>query len=206
MVQHIVSLDQDFAGLRIDHVGRGQATEEACPQGLPGDIIRFPDPDAFGGVAVVVVDDDILGHIDQAAGQVTGVGGSQGGVSQAFAGAVCGDEVLQGVQAFAEVRADGQRDDAPGWVGHQATHTGKLRDGTEAAFGCARDRLGCQIAIRIHGAFHCISDHIRGALPDFDHTLVFLLLGEQTTAEITLDRLLFGQGFIDNLGLSPRAR
>ena len=87
------------------------------------------DPDAVVRAAVVLVDDHVLGNVHQAAGQVTGVGRAQRGIGQTLARAVRRDEVFQRRQAFAEVRADGQRDDAPGRVGHQAAHTGQLRDG-----------------------------------------------------------------------------
>ncbi len=56
--------------------------------------------DAVEGAAVVLGDDRILGDVDQTAGQVTGVGGLQGGVGQTLTGTVGGDEVLQHRQAL----------------------------------------------------------------------------------------------------------
>ena len=55
------------------------------------------------GAAVDLADDQLLGHVDQPAGQVAGVGGAQGGVGQALAGPVGGDEVLEDRQALTEV-------------------------------------------------------------------------------------------------------
>jgi len=84
------------------------------------------DEDAFVGAAIEFVDDHVLGHVDQAAGQVTGVGGLQSGVGKAFTRTVSGDEVLQYGEAFAEVRSDRRFHDFAGRLGHQAAHTGKL--------------------------------------------------------------------------------
>jgi hypothetical protein len=59
----------------------------------------------------VSVTTDVLRHVDEATGQVAGVRGLQRGVREALAGAVGRDEVLQDVQAFAEVRGDRRLDD-----------------------------------------------------------------------------------------------
>ena len=45
-------------------------------------VIDGADLDPFGRAAVVLADDHILGHIDQPPGQVTRVGGPQGGIGQ----------------------------------------------------------------------------------------------------------------------------
>src|SRR5690606_34533106 len=60
--------------------------------------------------AVLLAHDDLVGHVDQLAGEVTGVGGSQGRIGATLAGAVGRDEVLEHVEALAEVRADRQLD------------------------------------------------------------------------------------------------
>src|SRR5439155_7749439 len=48
------------------------------------------DGQTTDGAAVVLPDDELLGHVDQAASEVPGVGGAQGGVGQALPGAVGG--------------------------------------------------------------------------------------------------------------------
>ena len=80
-------------------------------------------------------DDDVLGHVHQAARQVAGVGGLERRVGQTLAGAVRRDEVLEHGQPLAEVRDDGLLDDladAAGdlllRLGHQAAHAGQLPD------------------------------------------------------------------------------
>src|SRR5206468_1687755 len=59
---------------------------------------------AVHGAAVVLGDDGVLRHVDEATGQVPGVGRLQRRVGEALAGAVRGDEVLQHGEAFTEVR------------------------------------------------------------------------------------------------------
>ena len=78
--------------------------------------------------AVDLADDELLGHVDEPAGQVAGVSGTQGGVSQAFAGAVGRDEVLEHRKAFPERRDDRAGDHFASGVGDQALHTGDLAD------------------------------------------------------------------------------
>ena len=56
--------------------------------------------------AVVLGDDRVLRHVDETAGQVTGVGGLERRVRQTLTGAVGGDEVLEHRETFAEVRGD----------------------------------------------------------------------------------------------------
>ena len=46
-------------------------------------------------LAVLGVDDHVLGDVDETTGQVTGVGGTQGGVREALTGTVGRDEVLE---------------------------------------------------------------------------------------------------------------
>ena len=80
------------------------------------------------GAAVVLGDDEVLRHVDQAARQVAGVRGLQRRVGQTLAGAVRRDEVLQNVEAFAEVRRDRRLDDRAVRLGHQAAHARQLAD------------------------------------------------------------------------------
>ncbi len=76
------------------------------------------------------------GDVHQTPGQVTRVGGTQGGVGQTLAGTVGGDEVLQHRQALAEGGLDRPRDDLTLGVGHQAAHAGDLAE----LHACSRER------------------------------------------------------------------
>ena len=78
--------------------------------------------------AIVLDHDQVLRDVDQTAGQVAGVRRLQRRVREALARAVGGDEVLQHVQALAEVRRDRRLDDRAVGLGHQAAHAGELAD------------------------------------------------------------------------------
>src|SRR6185312_5236376 len=82
--------------------------------------------DTVLGAAIIQRDDHVLRHVDQATGQVTGVRGLQRRIRQALARAVGRVEVLQHVQAFAEVGLDRGLDDRAVRPRHQATHAGQL--------------------------------------------------------------------------------
>ena len=69
------------------------------------------DPAAFLGAAVLLAGDDVLGDVDQAPGEVPGVGRAQGGIGEALAGAVGGDEVFEDGHPLAEVAPHRDVDD-----------------------------------------------------------------------------------------------
>ena len=86
-----------LAGERIvDVVDRGTA-EDALAERLD-DLVLVLDrggDQAAQRAAVFLGDDDVVGDVHQAAGQVTGVRRLEGGVGQTLTGAVRGDEVLE---------------------------------------------------------------------------------------------------------------
>ena len=63
--------------------------------GVGGVGLHVVDPDAEVGATVFLADDQLLGDVDEATGQVARVGGTQRGVDQTLAGAGRGDEVLR---------------------------------------------------------------------------------------------------------------
>ena len=87
---------------------------------------RTFDPNAERGSAVLVANDEFLGHVDQTTGEVTGVGGTQSGVDQSLTRTGGGDEVLERFESLAEVPLDGTRNHVTTRVGHQTAHTGDL--------------------------------------------------------------------------------
>ena len=122
------------------------------------------DEDAFAGAAIVLADDHVLRHVHQTARQVAGIGRLQRRIGQTLAGAVRGDEVLQHVEAFAEVGGDGGFDDFARGLGHQTAHTGKLADlllGTARA-GIGHDVNRIEVAagavVLFHGREHLVGD------------------------------------------------
>ena len=113
----LVALDDQLARLRVEEIGGREAADHALLVGallVAGDLGRLGpgDPAAFLGAAVFLAGDHVLGHVHQAAGQVARVGGAEGRVGEALAGAVGGDEVLEDRHAFAEVAPHRHVDDA----------------------------------------------------------------------------------------------
>ena len=189
----------DALTLRIgDHdlVGQGTA-EEACLKvealvlQVGADAI---DPDAadraLGFEGIGLVDDQLLGHVDQAAGQVAGVGCTQGGVDQALPGARRGDEVLQHRQALAEVGLDRPRDHVTTRVGHEATHAGDLADLHHVPAGTGLDHHVDRVGrVRLERLDHHLG-HLRGGrVPDLDLLLAALTVGDDAPTELGLDLL-----------------
>ena len=132
---HRIGFGQDGIPFRIHHAGsQGTANGIVLQFMLAGTQDGFAEPCPFpdqihaGHVAVVFPDDNVLGHVYQTAGQVTGVSGTQCGIGQTFPGTVGRNEVFQNGQAFTEVGFDGSVDDPAGRVSHQTTHTGQLTD------------------------------------------------------------------------------
>ena len=117
----------DFAVLVDDRLGQ-HATQYAVTQTLDH-VAAFNyrlNFKAARRAAVFFVDDHVLRDVHQTAGEVTGVRRFQCGIGQTFARTVGGDEVLQDVQALAEVRGNRCFDDGAVRLGHQAAHPGEL--------------------------------------------------------------------------------
>ena len=122
--------DDHLAGDGIAHVLDGIAAPDPVAEGIHhGALLSdLRHLNALGGAAVLLPDDDILGHVHQTAGQIAGVRSTEGGIGQALPGASGRDEVLQNGQALTEVGLDRDFDGLTGGVGHQATHAGQLTD------------------------------------------------------------------------------
>ena len=155
--------------------------------------------------AVFFVDDYVLRDVHQTTGEVTGVRRFQRGIGQAFARAVGGDEVLQDVQAFAEVRGNRRFDDRAIRLGHQATHPGELtnlcrrtpRAGIRHHVDRVEGFLLDGFAVAVDHVFlaqvvhHRLRQFFVGARPDIDDLVVFFALGEETAGVLVFDFLHF---------------
>ena len=82
----------------------------------------------FIGATVLLGHNNVLCDIHQTTRQIPRVGGLECRIGQAFTSTVGGDEVLQNVKAFAEVRHNWRLDDRAVRLGHQAPHTRQLTD------------------------------------------------------------------------------
>ena len=193
--EHVVGVEEDLAGGGVGDGHGGVAAVDADRQGL--DLLALlkdgGGPDALGGAAVVLADDDILGDVDQAAGQVAGVRGTQGGIGQALAGASAGDEVLQDGQALAEVRLDGDLDGLARGVRHQAAHAGQLADLVHGASGAGVCHHVDGVVL-VEAVLQRAGYVLRGLLPLVDDKAVALVVGDEAAAVLlfNVEDLLLG--------------
>ena len=136
LVNHFVAVNDDFPAGRVGDYVAGDAAGDALGQGAEVVVAGAGlDVEGLGEFAVVFADDDLLGHVNEAASEIAAVGGAEGGVGETLAGAVGGDEVLQGGEALAEAGLHRTLDDAAFGVAHQAAHTGHLLDLGDVALG-----------------------------------------------------------------------
>ena len=197
LVHDLVLGDKHLAGGGVDEIVDQVTALEALLEGLDH-FLAFPDVadfQAVGGAAVLLADDDVLGDVDQTAGQVTRVGGPQRGIGQAFTGASGGDEVFEDGQAFAVVGLDRQLDGGAGGVRNQAAHTGQLADlglrTTGARVGHHEDWVEL-----VHRGGLGLGDGVGGVVPDADNPVLPLRFGEQAALVLAVDLegRLFGVG------------
>src|SRR5690606_8476337 len=216
LVDLLVGPDEHPAGGRIDDVLEGDAAEDALAERLD-DLTALHergDLDAVHRAAVELVDDRVLRHVDQAAGEVTRVRRLERGVGQTLPRAVGGDEVLQHREALAEVRGDRGLDDLARRTRHQAAHAGELADllggATRAGVGHDVDRveggLDALLPVLLHDLGGDLGHHLRGDLlghagPDVDHLVVALAVGDQTLEVLLLDLLHLGLGGLEQARL-----
>ena len=202
-----------FLGFRIHHIGCRHATQNTITQGFDDltTLDQRPHGDAVRGAAIVDDDHEVLGHIHQSAGQVTRVCSLQCGIGQALSCAVRRDEVLQHVQAFAEVGRDRGLDDRTVRLGHQSAHSRKLanlrRRTSRTRVGHHVDRVKRLLLLDLAFAIlhrlalqllhHGLADVIARFAPDVDHLVVALALRDQARDVLLFDffhlRFSFGK-------------
>src|ERR1700745_1530342 len=113
----------------LRRAGRGDVLRQHAPEHPLAERLHHIAPleqrghvEAVARAAVLLGDHQTLGDVDQTPGEIARVGGLEGRVRETLAGAVGGDEVLQDVQALAEVRRDRRLDDRAVGLGHESTH------------------------------------------------------------------------------------
>ncbi|OIQ83694.1 hypothetical protein GALL_344920 [mine drainage metagenome] len=211
-IEHVASRNDHFLCLGVGHIGRRDAAEHAVAQGFDDftALDQRAHRHAVRGAAIVLGDDQILRHVDQAAGEVTGVGGLQRRVGQALTRAVGGDEVLQHVEAFTEIRRDRRFDDGAVRFGHQAAHAGELanlcRGAARAGVGHHVDGverfLAHLLAMTVgdglggEAVHQRLAHFVAGTAPDVHDLVVALALGDQAGGVLLGDFLdfLLGMG------------
>ena len=161
-----------------------RGTRRARRRGLLG--LGAGDPAPLLRAAVLFAGDDVLGDVDEAPGQVARVGGSEGRVREALAGAVGGDEVLEDGHALAEVAPHGDVDDPARRVGHEAAHRAELADVALVPAGAGVGHHPERRRPRA-GPPSSRPRAVGGPLPELDDLLVALVLGDEAALELLVD-------------------
>ena len=187
---------------------RSPARKRAATESLASPLSAFQvewQVDVARRAAVLVVHDDILGDVDEAAGQVARVGGTQGRVGLALPRAVGRGEVLQHREALHEVTLHGLLDDLTLRVRHQAAHAGELGEvvvvTTGAGVGHHVDRVQAPEVV-LHG----LLDLVLGLGPERYYALQPLVVGDEALVPLVLDLVDHGPGSARGSPLSARAR
>ena len=164
---------------------RRQATDQVVVERAV--VLAQDHLDVVFGFAVLLAHDHVLGDVDQAPGQVAGVGRTQRRVGETLSGAVGGDEVLQDREALHEVGLDRPLDDLAFRVGHQAAHPGQLADLFERSAGArvGHHEDGVQL---VEVVLHRLGDLVGGPVPVRRDRLVALLGGDVAVVVLALDR------------------
>ena len=141
---------------------------------------------SLAGAAVIKPDDYVLRYVNQPAGKVPGVGGTQRGVGKALARAAGGEEVFQHVQALAVVGADWHLDGAPGGIGNQPAHAGELADLRNRA-ARARIRHHEKRIVWVKGLVQSVGYLVGGFVPRLDDHAVTFLVADKPAFEQLVD-------------------
>ena len=194
LVDECVGRNDLLAALRVIDREEGGAAKDALGE-LRLDVARLDQVgnlQTVHGAAVEFADDDILHHVHQTAGEVTGVRGLERRVRKAFTSAVRGGEVLQHRESLAEARGDGRLDDFARRLGHQAAHAGQLAHLVLVASGTGAghhvDRVESDVGLFGPGLFvahglggdlleHVLRDVVGALGPHVDDLVVFFPCG-----------------------------
>ena len=177
-------LEHDAVAARPpDVLGEGRALELRVLL-APAGPRRHGHP--FLGAAVEVADGDVLAHVHQTAGEVPGVGGAQGGVGEALAGAVGRDEELEHGEALDEARLHRLLDDLALRIGHLTAPAGELADLLDVAAGAGGGHHVDRVE-RVEVGPGGSGDLDVGFTPDLLHLAAPLLLGEEAVVVLVAE-------------------
>ncbi len=214
-VQQRVAWNQNVRGTRFQHIFCCHTAQNAVTQRLfhVATLDNRGHQDTFVRTTVIFGHYQILRDVNQTTSQVTGVRGFQCGIRQTFTRTVRGDEVLEYVQTFTEVRGDWRFDDGAIRLRHQTTHTGQLtnlcrrttRTGVGHHVDAVEGDLLLFLAVTVNHGFglqvihHRFGYTIVRRSPDIDNFVIAFASGYQTRLELLLDLSNFGFRFRDDL-------
>ena len=212
LVDHLPRLAKEF--LRIDRVRDVLDRSTAHEAILQFDhfVLTFVDglaPNTVGGATVDLTNDEILCHIDEFTGQVTGVGCLQRRISQTLPGAVRRDKVIQHREAFTEVGENRFFDDVTRRLGHEAAQPGQLANllavATRTGVHHQPNRIELIAAtVVVQHLEHHVRDLVGAVGPDIDHLVVTFARCDNTAAILLVDILDLLVCLLNFLGLLAR--
>ena len=192
-------LADHLARERVDHVVERRAAQNTVVEGLHHVVVALDgrSRQTAQRAAILLVDDDVLRHVDQTARQITGVGRFQRRIGQTLTGTVRRDEVFEHRKSLLEVREDRVLDDLLTALdtrflrlGHQTAHTAQLTDLLLRTSGAGVehhvDRV--ETVVVLHQR---VDHHLRefgvDVRPDVDDLVVTLVVGDQTHVVVLHD-------------------
>ncbi len=208
---HLVLGNDGLVRQRVDDRLTARSAEDDLSQ-WDIDFLAFVDRSlgqASLGAAILFRDDHGLGDVVELSCEVSGVRRLECGIGQSLSGTVSGGEVLENVQAFAEVRSDGRLDDFTTRLGHQATHAGELLHLADVASstGCRHEVHRVEVAfafcgidaefvqvrqvatIVLEGRDQFLREFLTAMRPDVQQLVVAFTFGDRTGVECTLDTI-----------------
>ena len=210
-IKYLALDDEDIAGTYIYYVLIQNGTEKfrlEVHNSLSGIFFGsnnclFPFEVQNLNVAIIFTDDDILRYVDQTAGQITGVCGTQRGICQTLTGTVGGCEVIQYGQAFTEVSLNWHFYGLTGCIGNQTTHTSQLTNLVVVTTGTRLCHHGQRVKLT-HAALHGCAYVVSSLGPDFNNLSVSFIIGNEAASEVCLNTGYLLISFCQNLILFRR--
>ena len=204
----------------VQHVFGGHSAQHAVAQSL-NDFTAFDQRAHFNAVrrtAVVFDHHQVLRHVDETTGEVTGVSRLQSRIGQALTGTVGRNKVLQNVQTLAEVRGNRGFDDGAVGLCHQTAHTGHLTNLSRRASGPGvshhvngverflRRLVAVAVDDGLVGEFlhHHLTHVVGRTTPNINDLVVAFALRHETGRVLLFNRLHFFFGFSDHRRLLLR--
>ena len=214
LCEFFTGMGNEFTSLgMVDVVDRG-TTKNFLAKALDNilALLESGGGQAAEGSAVFLIDNHIVGHVDQTTGQVTSVSRLQSGIGKTLTGTVGRDEVLEHRQTFLEVGKDGVLDNLVTTLdtrllglGHQTTHTRQLSDLVFRTTGTRVKHHEYRVEALLVGSdllHQLVSEFGIDIGPDIDDLVVTLVVGDSTHVIVHLDLVGTGIALGDDFGLA----
>src|SRR5215204_2813645 len=176
----------ELSRLRVHQISGQEAGGDRIVRIAPAAFQVERKVDVAVRAAVLFVHHDVLGDVDEAAGQVARVSGTQGSIGLTLPRAVGRGEVLQHREALHEVALHRLFDDLTLRIRHQAAHACELGEVVVVAAGA---RVGHHVD-RVQApevVLHRLLDLVLGLGPEGYDALFPLVIGDEALVPLVLD-------------------